>query len=88
MCFGRLAKLAVKTCAFRCGRSVKFPYSANFRRKFTMAIGERKSWRELCHVALEARDRNELLALKHEEQARRDFREVRIVNKSSGEVRG
>jgi len=53
-----------------------------------MAIGEHKSWRELCHAALEAKDPNELLALKHEEQARRDFREARIVNKSSGEVRG
>jgi hypothetical protein len=53
-----------------------------------MAIGEHKSWRELCHAALEAKDPNELLALKHEEQARRDFSEARIVNKSSGEVRG
>ena len=53
-----------------------------------MAIGEHKSWRELCHAALERKDPNELLALKREEQARRDFREARIVNKSSGEVRG
>jgi hypothetical protein len=32
MCFGRLAKLAVKTCAFRCGRVVKFHYRASLRR--------------------------------------------------------
>jgi hypothetical protein len=32
MCFGRLAKLAVKTCAFRCCRVVEFRYRANFRR--------------------------------------------------------
>jgi hypothetical protein len=45
---------------------------------------ERKSWRELCSAALEARDADELLeilqqlnkALKHEEQVRRDFREA------------
>jgi hypothetical protein len=47
-----------------------------------------ESWRELCHAALEAKDPNESLALEHEEQARRDFREARIVNKSSGDVRG
>jgi len=92
MCFGRSAKLAVKTCAFRCGRSVKFPYSANFRRKFTMAIGEHRNWRELCLAALEAKDPNELLeivqelnkALKDEEQVRRDFREATRANKSTG----
>jgi hypothetical protein len=32
MCFVRLAKLAVKTCAFRSGRVVKFRYRANVRR--------------------------------------------------------
>jgi hypothetical protein len=61
-----------------------------------MAIGEHKSWRELCHAALEAKDPDELLeivqelnkALKHEEQVRRDFKEARRVNKSSGDVRG
>jgi hypothetical protein len=53
-----------------------------------LAIGEHKSWRELCHAALEAKDPNESLALEHEEQARRDFREAGIVNKSSGDVRG
>jgi hypothetical protein len=53
-----------------------------------LAIGEHKSWRELCHAALEAKDPNELLALKHEEQARRDLREAGIVDKSSGDVRG
>jgi hypothetical protein len=59
--------------------------------EFTMAIVRHKSWRELCHAALEAKDPNELLeivqelnkALKHEEQVRRDFREARTVNKSS-----
>jgi hypothetical protein len=46
--------------------------------------GERKNWRELCKVALEARDPDELLkilqelkkALKREEQVRRDFRQA------------
>jgi hypothetical protein len=45
---------------------------------------ERKSWRELCSAALEAKDPDELLeilqelnkALKREEQVRRDFREA------------
>ena len=49
-----------------------------------MVEGERKNWRELCKAALEARDPDELLkileqlskALKREEQARREFREV------------
>jgi hypothetical protein len=71
-------------------------YRANSRGKFTVAIGEHKSWRELCHAALEAKDPDELLeivqelnkALKHEEQIRRDFREARRVNKSSGDARG
>jgi len=57
-----------------------------------MAIGEHKSWRELCCAALEARDPNELLkiaeelskALKNEEQVRRDFREATRANKSPG----
>jgi hypothetical protein len=61
-----------------------------------MAIGEHKNWRELCHAALEAQDPNELLeivqelnkALRDEEQVRRDFREARRVNRSSGDVRG
>jgi hypothetical protein len=64
-------------------------------RKFSMAIGEHKNWRELCHAALEAKDPNELLeivqelnkALKHEEQVRRDFREATRAIKSSGEIR-
>ena len=55
-----------------------------------MAIGEHKSWRELCRSALEAKDPNELLeiveelnkALKDEEQVRRDFREATRANKS------
>ena len=50
-----------------------------------MAEEERKSWRELCRDALEAKDPDELLrivqelnkALKREEQVRRDFREAR-----------
>jgi hypothetical protein len=50
-----------------------------------MAVRKHKSWQELCHAALEAKDPNELLeivqelnkALKHEEQVRRDFREAR-----------
>ena len=49
-----------------------------------MAGREAKSWRELCHAALEAKDPNELQeivqelnkALKHEEQVRRDFRKA------------
>jgi len=55
-----------------------------------MAIGEHKSWRELCCAALEAKDPNELLkiveelnkALKNEEQVRRDFREATRANNS------
>src|SRR5712671_4576805 len=58
--------------------------------EFTMAIGEHKSWRELCRAALEAKDPNELLqiaeelnkALKDEEQVRRDFREAMRARKS------
>ena len=57
-----------------------------------MAIGEHKSWRQLCCAALEAKDPNELLkiveelnkALKNEEQVRRDFREATRANKSPG----
>ena len=60
-----------------------------------MAGREAKSWRELCHAALEAKDPNELLeivqelnrALKHEEQVRRDFREATRAIKSAGEIR-
>ena len=58
-----------------------------------MAIREAKSWRELCHAALEAKDPNELLeivqelnrALKNEEQVRRDFRKAMGATSSSGE---
>jgi mannitol/fructose-specific phosphotransferase system IIA component (Ntr-type) len=47
-----------------------------------MAVGRRKSWRELCIAALDARDPDELLqilqelnrVLKDEEQVRHDFR--------------
>jgi hypothetical protein len=57
-----------------------------------MAMGEHKSWRELCRAALEAKDPNELLeivaelnkALKNEEQVRRDFREAASANKAPG----
>ena len=89
----RLAKRAVKTCTFNCSRSVTFPAGQTIRRKFTMAGREAKSWRELCHAALEAKDPNELqeivqelyMALKHEEQVRRDFRKVIRTTNSSGE---
>ena len=55
-----------------------------------MAERERKTWRELCRAALEAKDPNELLkiveelskVLKHEEQIRRDFREATRASKS------
>ena len=47
-----------------------------------MAGGRRRSWRELCIAALDARDPDELLqilqelnrVLKHEEQVPHDFR--------------
>jgi len=47
-----------------------------------MAGEQRKSWRELCLAALDAKDPDELLqilqelsrVLKHEEQVRHDFR--------------
>ncbi len=92
MCFGRLAKLAVKTCAFRGWPIGQISRQGKLWEEFTMAIGERKSWRELCHAALEANDPNELLeivqelnkALKDEEQVRRDFREATRVNKTPG----
>ena len=59
-----------------------------------MAEGDRKSWRELCSAALEAKDPDELLkivqqlnrALKCEEQIRRDFREASKTNKTPHEV--
>jgi hypothetical protein len=58
-----------------------------------MAVREAKSWRELCHAALEAKDPNELQeivqelkkTLKHEEQVRRDFREAIRATNSPGE---
>lgn len=60
-----------------------------------MAEGDRKSWRELCSAALEAKDPDELLkivqqlnrVLKCEEQIRHDFRGASKTNKSSGEIR-
>ena len=56
-----------------------------------MAERQRKSWRELCKDALEAKDPDELLkivqklnqALKREEQVRRDFREAMRMHKAS-----
>jgi len=67
-----------------------FATTANVRRECTMAERERKTWRELCRAALEAKDPNELLkiveelskVLKHEEQIRRDFREATRASKS------
>jgi len=49
-----------------------------------MSGEERKSWRELCSAALEAKDPDELLRIvqelnkvsKHEEQVRHDFRDA------------
>ena len=60
-----------------------------------MAEGNRKTWRQLCNAALEAKDPDELLkivqelnqALKREEQVRRDFREARSATKASEEIR-
>jgi hypothetical protein len=61
-----------------------FPKDVSVRRKYSMAEGQRKNWRELCNAALEAKDPDQLLkilqelnrVLKHEEQVRRDFREA------------
>jgi hypothetical protein len=61
-------------------------------RKYTMARGERKNWRELCNAALGAEDPDELLkivqelnqALKREEQVRREFRDAMKAGPSSG----
>ena len=44
------------------------------KEQITMALGERKNWRELCKSALGAKDPKQ--ALKSEEQVRRDFREA------------
>jgi hypothetical protein len=60
-----------------------------------MAEAHRKSWRDLCGAALEAKDPDELLkivqelnrVLKREEQVRRDFREAVIANKTPAEIR-
>ena len=56
-----------------------------------MAVREHKSWQELGHAALEAKNPNELQeivqelnkALKHEEQVRRDFRAATATSSSS-----
>ena len=58
-----------------------------------MVVRKARSWRELCHAALEAKDPNELQeivqelnkALKREEQVRRDFRKALRATNSSGE---
>jgi hypothetical protein len=55
----------------------------------------RKSWRELCHEALEAKNPDQLMeivqelnkALKREEQVRRDFRKAIYPNNSAGGMR-
>jgi hypothetical protein len=60
-----------------------------------MAEAHRKSWRDLCSAALEAKDPDELLkivqelnrVLKREEQVRRDFREAVTANKTPEEIR-
>jgi hypothetical protein len=60
-----------------------------------MAEAHRKSWRDLCSAALEAKDPDELLkivqelnrVLKREEQVRRDFREAARANKTPEEIR-
>jgi hypothetical protein len=60
-----------------------------------MAEAPRKSWRDLCSAALEAKDPDELLkivqelnrVLKHEEQVRRDFREAVRANRTPEEIR-
>jgi hypothetical protein len=67
------------------------PQKPNLRRESIVADGERKNWRELCNVALGAKDPDELLkivqelnrGLKQEEQVRRDFREAMRPNKGS-----
>jgi hypothetical protein len=68
-----------------------FREKSKVERKCSMAERERKSWRELCNAALQAKDPDELLkivqelnqALKREEQVRRDFREAMRANKAS-----
>jgi hypothetical protein len=60
-----------------------------------MAGARRKSWRELCIAALDARDPDELLqilqelnrVLKHEEQVRRDFRHATNTVGPSEDIR-
>lgn len=60
-----------------------------------MAGEQRKSWRELCIAALDAKDPDELLrilqelnkVLKHEEQVRQDFRHARTTGGPSEDTR-
>jgi len=57
-----------------------------------MAEKQRKSWRELCSAALNAKDPNELMqivqqltrVLKGEEQVLRDFREAMKIRTMEG----
>jgi len=59
-----------------------------------MAETQRKTWRELCRAALDAKDPDELLrivqqlsrVLKSEEQIRRDFRNALSAVRSAGQV--
>ena len=60
-----------------------------------MAEEQRKTWRELCRAALDAKDPDELLqiaqelikVLKREEQVRHDFRHALTASQSSGQIR-
>jgi hypothetical protein len=79
----------------RLAARAKDPLQKPNRRKRTMAEGDRKNWRELCSVALEAKDPDELLKivqqlnriLKCEEQIRRDFRKANKANQPPEEIR-
>jgi hypothetical protein len=61
-----------------------------------MAEERRKTWRELCRAALDAKDPDELLqiaeeltkVLKREEQIRHDFKVALSASQSSGQIRG
>jgi hypothetical protein len=61
-----------------------------------MAEEQRKTWRELCRAALDAKDPDELLqiaqeltkVLKREEQIRHDFNVALSASQSSGQTRG
>ena len=61
-----------------------------------MVEKRRKTWRELCRAALDAKDPDELLliaqeltrVLKREEQVRHDFIDALSASPSSGQIRG